>query len=147
LQLFISGNGSVTPLQAGDLLTVGQTYDMEAVPAADSVFSSWQPVNVTTVTQFDLDANGNPVPIYISTVPLLVADYSYQPILEFTMQPDTVIADTPTLSIVQSYGWQANFIPVPEPSSIGLIACGLTAIFFHRSNTCLKTKNAYTSRQ
>jgi hypothetical protein len=80
-------------------------------------------------------------------VPSLVPNYSYQPTLEFTMQPDTVIANNPGLTVVQSYGWQANFVPVPEPSSIALIACGLTAIFFHRSNTCLKTKNAYTSRQ
>jgi hypothetical protein len=130
LHLYTSGNGSVTPLQDGDLLVIGQTYDMEAIPCSDSVFSSWQPVNVTTVTQFDLDANGNPVPIYISIVPSPVPDYSYQPILEFTMQPNTVIADTPTLTIVQSYGWQANFAPVPEPTSLALIACGLTAILF-----------------
>lgn len=147
LHLYTSGNGSVTPLQDGQLLVVGQTYDMEAVPDSDSVFSSWQGVNVFTFTQMQFDGAGNPLPPIISTVPSLVPNYSYQPILEFTMQPDTVIQDSPGLTVVQSYGWQANFVSVPEPSSIALIVCGLTAIFFHRSHACLKTKNAYTAHQ
>lgn len=132
LYLSISGNGSITPLQDGDLLVVGQIYDMEAVPNSDSVFSSWQGVNVFTFTQMQVDASGNPLPPLVSIVPSPGPNYSYQPILEFTMQPETVLSDTPNLTIVQSYGWQANFIPVPEPSIIGLITCGLTAMLFHR---------------
>ncbi len=46
LYLYTSGDGNITPLESGQLLDVGQSYDMTAVPDAGYVFSSWQPVNV-----------------------------------------------------------------------------------------------------
>jgi hypothetical protein len=128
--LFTTGSGEISPLQDGQLLVVGQTYDMEGIPDSGFAFGSWQPVNVFTFTQMQVDASGNPLPPLISIVPSPVPDYSFQPALEFTMQPVVVIADNPSLTITQGTGWQVNFVQVPEPSRIALFVCGLTAILF-----------------
>ncbi len=41
LSLQIVGNGRVTPLQDGQILEVGKTYSVKAVPGADYVFNGW----------------------------------------------------------------------------------------------------------
>jgi hypothetical protein len=132
LSLFINGAGSVSPLQDGQSLEVGQSYTMTAIPDSGSAFSSWQPVNVFTFIEFTYDSNGDPNPPVVSTVLSLVPGYTYQPALEFTMQSVMVIYDQPGLrTITQSSGWQVNFVPVPEPSSLALTLYGLTVTIFH----------------
>jgi hypothetical protein len=133
LMLFTNGAGSISPIQNGQLLEVGQTYDMEAIPDSGFVFSSWQPVNIFTYTEVTFDPDGETNPPIISSVLSPVPDYSYQQALEFTMQPVMVILDQPYNTLTESSGWQANFVPVPEPSSIALIVYGLTMIAFFRS--------------
>jgi Divergent InlB B-repeat domain len=130
LPLFINGAGQVTPYQDGQMLQVGQSYEMTAIPDAGSLFSSWQPVNVFTFVQAQFDAAGNPLPPIISTVDSPVPSYSLDPVLDFTMQAPSVIANNPGLSVTQSSGWQANFGSAPEPSCFALIMLGLTAIMF-----------------
>jgi Divergent InlB B-repeat domain len=123
LYLFTTGSGEISQLSNGQILNVGQDYEMTATPNSGFVFSSWQPVNVTTVMQFDTNT-GTP----IGTPTMVVspgADYSFQPVLDFTMQPEELITDTPTLLITSSSGWQANFTPTPEPSTLALVVCGL----------------------
>jgi hypothetical protein len=48
LLLFTNGAGSISPFQGGQLLVVGQNYEMEGVPDSGFGFSSWQPVDVFT---------------------------------------------------------------------------------------------------
>ncbi len=133
LFLFTSGAGSVSPLQDGQLLEVGQTYDMEAIPDDGYVFSSWQPVNVFNFSQIVYDPiTLLPASTNMSTVPSPVPNFIEQPLLAFTMQPESVIVDTPSLMTTENSGWQANFVPVPEQSSFALIVCGLTTIAFLR---------------
>jgi hypothetical protein len=125
LYLFTAGNGSITPLQNGQSLEVGQTYDMTAVPDAGFAFSSWQPVQVFVFTQITLDAQGNPNPPITSTVASPVPQYTYDPDLEFTMQPEMSILNNPGVeTITEDSGWQANFTPVPEPSTWALLIVG-----------------------
>ena len=122
LYLYTTGNGSITPLQNGQSLVVGQTYDMTAVPDAGYVFNSWQPVNVFIFTQITSDAQGNPNPPIISTVASPVPEYTYDPDLQFTMQPEMTIFNNPGVeTIMQDSGWQANFEAIPEPSAWALL--------------------------
>ncbi len=109
---------------------------MEAIPDAGYAFSSWQPVNVFTTTQTNFDAMGNPIlPPIVSTVASPVPDYTGQATLEFTMQPVldvTSVGSNP--NITEGFGWQANFVPVPEPSDATFIACGFTVVILLRRN-------------
>jgi len=127
LYLFTSGIGSITPLQDGQLLTVGQAYNMTAIPDSAFTFSSWQPVNVFVFNDVVMDVSGD-LSTNTSTVASPTADFTETSALTFTMQPVQVILDLPRVrTITESSGWQANFVPVPEPSSITLIVCALAA--------------------
>lgn len=125
LYLFTTGSGQISPFTDGEFLTVGQTYEMQAIPDSGFMFGSWQPINIFTFTEFTLDAEGNPNPPISSTVLSPEPIYSEEPVLDFTMQPLTVILDTPARTVTESFGWQANFVPAPEPSPLALMASGL----------------------
>jgi hypothetical protein len=143
LDLFTVGNGSITPFQNGQLLEVGQNYEMTAIPDPGFDFSSWQPVEVFTYTAFQLDyINGNVITNTISNVfDVAAPTYTTQPVLDFTMQAVTNINDNPGIStLTESSGWQANFEAVPEPSIMAMMACGLTVIvLFRRRSTSDRT--------
>jgi hypothetical protein len=112
LSLFINGGGSVSPLTNGEVLEIGQSYNMVATPDTGYVFSSWQSVNVFTFTTYVTDTNGNTSPVVTMTVSPLPA-FTNQPSLHFVMQPVVVIYDNPGVStITKSSGWQANFDPI-----------------------------------
>lgn len=131
LSLFITGSGEISPFTDGQLLEVGQSYEMTATPDSGYLFSSWQPVNIFTFSEYTSDAQGNPTAPIISTVLSPTGQYIVQPVLDFTMQPVTEILDVPEVrTVTQSAGWQANFVPTPEPSIFALIVCGLGAICF-----------------
>jgi len=129
LYLFTTGSGQISPFITGELLTVGQNYEMQASPDPGYQFSDWRPVNVLFFTEFTVDAEGNPLPPITSTVLSPGAIYSDQSVLDFTMQPSTVVIDVPGVrTVTQSQGWQANFVPTPEPSTLALMFSGGTAI-------------------
>ena len=110
LSVFTSGLGSITPFQYGQLLEVGQTYAMEAVPADGYVFSSWQPVNVFTFSEITLNNQGEPGPPVTSTVLSPVPTFTYESALVFTMPPETLIYNVSGVrTITRSLGWRANF--------------------------------------
>jgi len=134
LYLFTSGAGSITPFQNGDLLQVGQSNNMTAIPDSGYTFSSWQLVNVFIFSQTNYDGSGNPIlPPLVSVVPSLVPQYTYQPVLGFTMQPLTMITpDGQNPNIAEIVGWQANFVAVPEPSDAALVVFGFTVIALFR---------------
>lgn len=109
LYLSIVGEGSVSPLTNGQALAVGQLYNMIASPGAGFAFSSWQPVNVFTMTTFVVDTNGNTNTV-VSVVGSPVPTFINQPSLDFVMQPVVVVVDNPgVLTITRGSGWQANF--------------------------------------
>jgi hypothetical protein len=74
----------------------------------------------------------------VSVIPSLVPDYFTVPVLPFTMQPVQVLYNTNGSALTEGSGWQANFVPIPEPSVIALIACGVTAMALlrHRGFQC-----------
>jgi len=119
--LFSSGSGSISPYQNGDLLEVGQSYEMTANPDAGYAFSSWQPVNVLTSTIYVRDHNGT-ITAKVSQPIIPTPVFTTQPVLDFTMQPES------GQTIIESSGWQANFVAVPEPPCTALIYGGLTLI-------------------
>ena len=128
LYLFINGSGIISPLQNNQLLVVGQTYELTAIPDSGFTFNSWQPVYVFNVTTYLVDGNGNSIPnSFVNTS--LVPAYYILPVLDFTMQPTSVIDDNPGVNILtRSSGWQANFVPLPEPSAITLFLIGIALI-------------------
>jgi hypothetical protein len=132
LFLFTSGSGSVTPLQNGQLLEVGQSYEMTAILDSGSVFSSWQPANVFVFTSIVFDAEGNAT-TNTSVVSSLVPNFIQQADLTFIMQAPQVLTQTPALMVTENSGWQANFEAIPEPSETMLVACYVTAASFFRS--------------
>jgi hypothetical protein len=119
LSLFISGGGTVSPRTNGELLVVGQSYNMEASPHAGYWFDGWEPVNVFTQTIYVIDTNGNTVSTVSTTVaPLPI--YTNQPSLDFTMQPVRVILDNPGfMTITEGQGWRANFEPISLNIQLG----------------------------
>lgn len=130
LYLSFSGDGTVSPLQNGQLLEVGQSYEMDATAAAGYIFSGWQQVNVFTVEQVTVNSDGGTNSTTMSTVASVNPEiYASQPALDFTMQPVNLLYNVPGVEeITQGSGWQADFSPVPEPTSATLVIAGLTAI-------------------
>lgn len=126
----IVGNGSVTSLTNGQPLEVGRSYEMQAIAGAGYIFSGWQQVNVFELTQFTLGAGGEPNPPEISYTPSVIPGiYSSDSMLDFTMLSGNLIFNIPDVEeITQGMGWQADFTPVPEPSSGALVMSGAIAI-------------------
>ena len=135
LYLFTSGAGSITPFQNGDLLQVGQSNNMTAIPDSGYAFSSWQLVNVFIITQTNFDSGGNPIlPPITSVDPSPVPQFTYQPELGFNVQPLMEISGGgQNPNIAEIVGWQANFVAVPEPSDAALVMFGFTLIACFRN--------------
>jgi hypothetical protein len=108
LLLYTSGSGAIIPFKAGEMLKVGGRYLMLAVPERGSVFENWQQVNVFTVTTITTNEFGVAVPI-TSTITSPQPAYTKDHLLNFVMQPQAVITETPLLTITSAIGWQANF--------------------------------------
>ncbi|MEI6195447.1 MAG: hypothetical protein WCS42_14065 [Verrucomicrobiota bacterium] len=115
LALFINGAGGIVPYEDGQMLRVGRSYTMMALPDRGYAFDNWQPVNVFTATTIYLDMNGEFVTNTARTVSPR-AEYIHHRALRFMMQPETVVVDnSPSLKIISSKGWQANFVPRRNP--------------------------------
>ena len=129
LYLFTNGDGTITPYQSGQMLEVGQAYDITATAADGNEFSSWQPVNVFIFTQTNYDPNGEPIlPPTVSIVASVVPTNIYGSVLEFTMQDDVTLTSVGNLNITQAFGWQADFVPVPEPAEATIVGYGFAAM-------------------
>jgi hypothetical protein len=130
LYIFTNGDGSITPYQSGQMLGVGLIYDMTATPDAGYQFSSWEPVNIFITTQTNYDAEGDPILPPLQFIdPSVVPTNIYGADLEFTMQD--VMEVSPAGSnpnIIEAFGWQANFVPVPEPADVVIVGCGLAVM-------------------
>jgi hypothetical protein len=141
LLLFTNGAGSVSLFQGGQLLVVGQNYEMEGVPDSGFEFSSWQPVDVFTTFEVFEDISGN-LQTNVNVISSPENEYTLQPVLDFTMQSVTLVLDTESTIITETGGWQVNFVPVPEPSCFSLIMCGLVllAFFIKAASTNLRNR-------
>jgi hypothetical protein len=134
LYVFTNGCGSVTPYLSGQMLEVGQTYDLTAVANAGYEFTSWQPVDVLILSQTNFEPNGDPIlpPNQEIAYSLEPANF-YGPVLEFTMQDIAQISpEGSNPNTVEAFGWQANFVPLPEPGDVAVIGCGIVAVAFVR---------------
>lgn len=125
LHVYINGGGEITPSLDGQVLNVGQTYELTATPDPGFTFTSWQAVNVFTFTSILRDPNNDPIQTNVSATASPGAVVSYAPAWSFTMQPDVLIYESAAETIARNIGWQANFDPIPEPPATGLILCGL----------------------
>jgi len=134
LYLFTVGSGAVTPLQNGQLLEVGQSYDMTAIPDLGSTFGSWQAINVVVNIEH---IPGQSTTTNVTIEPL--AEYIQTPTLTFTMQAPTEVVSG-FGAIIGNSGWQANFEPVPEPLNIELIVYGLSGFALLRRGPCWKPR-------
>lgn len=133
LFLLINGNGQVSPYASGDLLQVGLTYDLLATPDPGYVFSGWQPVNVFNFMEITVNNDGTTNPAVSSTVVSPLPIFLYDSDLQFTQQDITTISDIPGVQTVsEGQGWQADFDPIPEPTSITLLGGGMLALWLHR---------------
>jgi hypothetical protein len=137
LYLSITGQGSITPFQNGQLLEVGQNYDMTATPDVDYVFSSWQPVNVFITT---ISITNFPGEMFTITNMVFspVPDFTDTPTLNFTMQPQLLLAQ----NLWESSGWQANFVATPEPSVAVFSICATIAVVLRRWKWPIKNAKA-----
>ena len=112
LALFINGGGSVSPLTNGELLQVGQSYNMVATPHAGFVFNSWQPVEVYTLTSIIIDTINGGFHTNVSDIVSPLPTFTNEPSLSFIMQPVDVLYNANGNTLTLSRGWQANFGPV-----------------------------------
>lgn len=136
LYLYTSGDGSITPYQSGQMLEAGQTYEITAIPDAGYQFSSWQPVNIFIITQTNY-AGGNPIiPPVQSIIPSVVPTNIFGADLEFALQSVLdVTADGLNPNIVEASGWQADFVPIPEPAEAVMVGCGFAVMAVIRRRT------------
>ena len=115
LSLTISGQGIVFPFEDGEQLPIGWSFVMTAIPDHGYVFTGWQKVNVTTITELTDDLEGHPNPPVISTIVEPVPGLIRQPTLRFLVQAPMVIIGPPNqLTVTESTGWQANFISIRD---------------------------------
>jgi hypothetical protein len=113
---------------------------MEAIPDPGYTFGSWQSVNVSVDTIYTFNGTGFVVSSVTTNItPQL--NYSYDPHLSFTVSPVFEI-ESYGETIEDRFGWQANFEPVPEPSNLALLMCGLSVVVFARCTRCCLTPRA-----
>ena len=111
-QTLTNGNGYVFEIRERARHDQQDEVTVVAIPARGYVFSSWQPVNVFSISQVTIGANGQVNPPTISSVFSPIPQYSYDPVLRFVPQPVTVLFDNPGVQeIAQQECWQANFVP------------------------------------
>lgn len=115
LSLNISGQGRVLPFEDGEQLPIGRSFVMTAIPDRGYVFTGWQKINVTTITQLTFNPEGHPNPPTISMVVEPVPGLIRQPTLRFQVQAPMVIIGPPNqLTVTESTGWQANFVSIHD---------------------------------
>jgi hypothetical protein len=111
--LLTNGPGQIWPIRSGEMVRVGQSYLVIPIPARGYEFESWQLANVFTFTEYTVDAQGHLYPPITTMVISPVPKYNYDPIFSYDALPGRTLYDVPgVITIVQSEGWIANFVPV-----------------------------------
>ena len=115
---------------------------MTALPDAGFAFNSWQRVSVFTLSSLIIEhVSGSVDPITNVNVSVIRSpgpSYFAEPLLPFTMQAHQVLYSTNGNTLTQSIGWQADFVPIPEPSALLLtgFAIAVAALFRHQGFHC-----------
>jgi hypothetical protein len=113
LELFTNGPGRITPLHAGQMLEVWQTYNMAATPDPGAAFYNWEYVDVfIRTTRVTNDSGG--VITNVQTTVTSKNQFFISPELIFTARPVFVAVHSDQLTTTSAYGWRANFGPVRE---------------------------------
>ena len=122
ISVFTNGPGKIYIFQRGrtvvdgQMLPVGSSLLLVAVPDPGYQFVSWYPVIVFTFTEVTLDLQGNPNPPITSIVVSPVPKPVDRRILDSEVQPVIVLYDDPGVKVItQGFGWQANFEPISPP--------------------------------
>ena len=114
LEVFTSGPGRVSPLHAGQMLEVYQTYSMKAIPESGFAFYNWEWVDVFIVTTHNTNGSGGVVTNVQKTVTTKDCFFT-QPELIFIAGPVSVGECCDERTTTSAYGWRANFGPAREP--------------------------------
>lgn len=114
LEVFTNGLGGISPLEAGQMLEVWQTYNMMATPAPGAAFYHWEYVDVFIRTTRVTNDSGGVITNVQKTV-TSKNQFFISPELIFTARPVFVTVHSDQLTTTSAYGWRANFGPVREP--------------------------------
>ncbi len=113
LLLFTNGGGKILRAQDGQILQVGRTYMVRAIPDPGYVFVNWNPVLVYTDTEStSLPVDFSTTSQSVSTVVSQINRFYPRPVLQFTLQPEELLLNAPFRTITVESGWQANFVKV-----------------------------------
>ena len=113
LLLYTNGTGCISNLYSGQMLQVGKSYFMAAVPDRGSQFSMWRQVKKSVEVK---------TIIYPSSVIIITTNTTVLPTgsalktarVRFIVEPVTVQTrnDNPGTSVITTYnGWRAEFVP------------------------------------
>ena len=115
LELFTNGPGQVSPLQAGQMLEVWQTYTMQANPDPGFAFYNWESMYVYIQTTRITNGSGEIITNVQKTVGSKNKFFT-RPDLTFIVHPVVVADYGDGRTLTDSGGWRANFGPVREPA-------------------------------
>ena len=114
LEVFTNGPGQISPLHAGQLLEVWQTYSMVASPDAGAAFHNWEYVDVFIQTTRMTNGAGGVVTNVQKAVTSKNQFFTNSELI-FTARPAFVTVHNDQLTTTSAYGWRANFGPAREP--------------------------------
>jgi hypothetical protein len=116
LFLFTNGSGQIFAFDKGrlvknqELLNVGSKFLLFPYANPGYRFINWNPVNVYTITTYEIGIDGS-----TNEIDNIISDPQVQTvktfILKSTIQPEETVTETSLLKIVVGQGWQANFAP------------------------------------
>jgi hypothetical protein len=109
LLLLTNDDGKVVPLQNGQMLEVGRTYRLAAVPNPGYTFTNWTLVYAYTLTTVFVAGPGVLATNVTSTLSR-VPDYITRRVIKFRMQAPEVIFDSPANTLTRTVGWEPEFV-------------------------------------
>lgn len=113
LEVFISGPGRISPLHAGQMLEVWETYSMVALPDPGFAFHNWERVDVFSRTIRSTNSTGG-ISTNVEKTVTSKQQFFTAPELRFIVHPVIETVHSDALSTASAYGWRANFGPVRE---------------------------------
>ena len=114
LEVFTNGPGRISPLYAGQMLEVWQTYNMMATPDPGAAFYNWEYVDVFIQTTRTTNGVGGVVTNVQKAVTSKNQFFTDSELI-FTARPVFVTVHNDQLTTTSAYGWRANFGPAREP--------------------------------
>jgi hypothetical protein len=113
LLLYTNGTGSISNLSNGQMLQVGKSYFMTAVPDRGSQFSMWRQIKKSVEVKTVIYPS-SVIIITTNTTVSLAGRLLRTARVRFVMEPVMmqVRNDNPGTSVITTYcGWRAEFVP------------------------------------